>query len=277
MTGIGAFRDAAAASGIPADEVAAWLGVARVCVQLDARAGSGPVAGRIGGLPALPPELPWPVSRDGRALPFVAAIHCAAVPRDGVDVVVPESGTLLFFLDYERTFWAVGDGHAERDNMRVLHVPDGAGETPVPLGDDGAAVVTAYPRNDLFPSVRLSVPDELDEDEDFQRRVPHWSELGALAERQWTEVSWPDRETMIIGGHGFEAQYSAESTVAAELYGESAGDDREAEVLRDWRPLAQFGLPDPMHEYVNARFMIARADLAECRFDRVVSSAEFTE
>lgn len=225
---------------------------ARICVQLDASGADGPVAAQIGGLPVLPEDVPWPVGSAGQALPFVASIDCVKVPRDGVDVVLPESGTLLFFLDYEHVFW----DEEEQENMKVLHVPSGAAERAVPSGDDGEPVVTAYTKTGLRPSLRRSVGEDDEDAEDGE-----------------STVDWPDRETMIVGGHSFTAHWSAESKVVDELQDALSEED----VLRDWRPLAQFGLPDPMHNYCNARFMISKEDLAAGRFDRVISSAEFTE
>ncbi|MEU2700015.1 MULTISPECIES: DUF1963 domain-containing protein [Micromonospora] len=51
--------------------------------------------------------------------------------------------------------------------------------------------------------------------------------------------------------------------------------EEEQRVMREWVPLAQFGVPD--EEYVNARFLIRHDDLAARRFDRVLSFCEFTE
>lgn len=49
-------------------------------------------------------------------------------------------------------------------------------------------------------------------------------------------------------------------------------------MYREWVPLAQFHHPDrEANEFIIARFMISRADLADGRFDRVVSCPEFTE
>ncbi|MFI7205507.1 YwqG family protein [Micromonospora aurantiaca (nom. illeg.)] len=51
--------------------------------------------------------------------------------------------------------------------------------------------------------------------------------------------------------------------------------EEEQRVMREWVPLAQFGVPD--EEYVNARFLIRHDDLAARRFDEVLSFCEFTE
>ena len=55
-------------------------------------AADAPVVGYRGGLPSLPPDVEWSGESD-----FVAAVDCAALPRDLPGFPLPEDGHLLFF------------------------------------------------------------------------------------------------------------------------------------------------------------------------------------
>ncbi|MFG1608597.1 DUF1963 domain-containing protein [Actinoplanes sp. NPDC049265] len=257
-----AFRAAALAQGTTPAELDAWLAETRFCVELNTT-GDGPVAAHIGGAPTMPADVPWPQNPDGAALEFLAAVDCAALPRDaGTDVLLPAQGHLLFFLSYD------DDTEYEQDNTRILHVPAGGQERP---GDD------PYERVDLYPSVRFSRDDS---DGDTDPDDP----LTDLARKFWREADQPGPDRMRIGGHGDVAHNSPESTVLDLLTSQGAQPTTEGweawneahdQIVRDWVPLAQFGHPNNHWDGVNARFMIRRTDLSESRFDRVISSAEF--
>src|SRR5689334_5234515 len=93
-----AFRAAALGQGATPAEIDAWLAGTRFCVELNTE-GDGPAAAQIGGSPAMPADVPWPQDPDGNDLTFLAAVDCAALPRDaGTDVHLPADGHLLFFL-----------------------------------------------------------------------------------------------------------------------------------------------------------------------------------
>ncbi|MFF3676217.1 DUF1963 domain-containing protein [Streptomyces sp. NPDC002120] len=58
-------------------------------------AGDGPRAGRLGGLPELPADTPWPVREGNGPLPHIAALGCAALTAaGGAGLPLPVSGTL---------------------------------------------------------------------------------------------------------------------------------------------------------------------------------------
>lgn len=85
---------------------------------------------RLGALPVLPPDVPWPRSGSGRAHSFLAAIDLAEVPSDGL---LPTAGWLLFFadLDDENAVGMIDIADNSADSVaRLLHVP--AGVEPVP-------------------------------------------------------------------------------------------------------------------------------------------------
>lgn len=122
---LGRWREQALEHAIPEAEIDKWLGLARPHLTLyraqnDPAAAAvpgtdAPVVGYRGGRPSLPPEVEWPGESD-----FVAAIDCAALPRDLPGFLLPANGHLLFFHF----------GHGEQPSFvgcdgRVSYVPAG--------------------------------------------------------------------------------------------------------------------------------------------------------
>ncbi len=270
MNQIAAFRAAAAEQGATPAEIDTWLATTRICLELTT-AGTGPVAGQIGGHPIMPDDQPWPKGPTGEDLPLLAAIDCAALPRDtDAGNLLPADGRLLFFMNYDEYYFDGGEGFTEQDYFRVLHVPSGGSEH---RGEQ------SHDRVDLFVTVRLTCGDN-----DFRTDGDDSHPLTRLALEFWPAAGQPGPDRLRIGGHGDVAHNSPETTVVDVLA--ERGEVRRHEnweefsrlhdqVMRDWIPLAQFGLPGEDDEFTNARFMIRRADLAEPRFDRVISSTEF--
>jgi len=108
----------------------------------------------------------------------------------------------------------------------------------------------------------------------------------AAAARLWQEKrSW--RHTDIrVGGYTISAQDPPEwKLVDADRKAQIntlpfpenavASDEEVHRVMREWVPLAQFGLPED--EYVNGRFLIRHEDLAAHRVDQALSFSEFLE
>lgn len=76
----------------------------------------------LGGLPSLPPHVPWPRGRStGQPLHFLAQIDCAEMPRVATDTPLPPDGLLLFFGDIDEEMLWCDDEAADR--TRVLYVP----------------------------------------------------------------------------------------------------------------------------------------------------------
>ncbi|MEV7578918.1 DUF1963 domain-containing protein [Streptomyces erythrochromogenes] len=92
-----------------------------------------PTAARLGGLPRLPEGTDWPSGPDGAPLSFVAAVDCAALPADALDLGLPAEDSLAFFASVHRA------------RGRVLRVPAGA----------ACGVRPAPPGAEVFPAVRL--------------------------------------------------------------------------------------------------------------------------
>ncbi|GAA3613629.1 DUF1963 domain-containing protein [Kineosporia mesophila] len=266
MDELEAFRADARQQGASTTQVDAWLAGTRFCWQLDVT-GEGPPAAQIDGWPTLPTDVSWPVDPQGQPLGFLAAIHCALLPRPAAsDLALPQQGHLLFFQSHDEPWDTDGPGLPEQ----VLHVPA--------LGPEQSHL-PHYERVDLYPSVRFSrdtTPDP--------STTRHFDQLTELARTYWPEVDQPGRDRMRIGGYGDVAHNSPEQTVMYELGTQGllpSVDSWEdfhrahAQVQREWLPLAQFGLLDDDYPDTNARFMIRRTDLGQGRFDRVISDAEF--
>lgn len=84
---------------------------------------------RLGGLPALPPSVPWP-RHDGRSLAFVAQVDLGAQPRAVVDEGLPGDGLLLFFYDAEQSTW--GFDPKDLGSFAVIYVSDPTETVVVP-------------------------------------------------------------------------------------------------------------------------------------------------
>lgn len=72
-----------------------------------------PGASRMGGLPDLPPELPWPENR-GRPMEFLAQVDLSAAASVFLPSEMPETGWLTVFCDLEGQKGYVGESPARR-------------------------------------------------------------------------------------------------------------------------------------------------------------------
>ncbi|MCT2280326.1 DUF1963 domain-containing protein [Micromonospora chalcea] len=287
------FRRAAIGQGVPEDEVARFAELIRFRIHACQRE-EGVHAGRRGGRPRLPVGMPWPTCPEGSPLPFLLRLDCAALPRVP-DLALPADGTLLFFLDQEGAQDVCGIEN-EKAYARVVYVPVGAGtvdgEDVLPAGTDLGRLLA--PEHEMYAGLQAELPDWLDDSEDWLcdtqiqllRDMPHRKEMSALLEQLWPErKSWLSKD-VFVGGYTISAQdppetfmmdreriQQARSLPRAEQM--VAQYEEQRRVMREWVPLAQFGVPD--EAYVNARFLIRHDDLAAGRFDRALSFCEFTE
>ncbi|MEV5632436.1 YwqG family protein [Micromonospora tulbaghiae] len=287
------FRRAAIEQGVPEDEVARFAELIRFQIHACRRA-EGVHAGRRGGRPRLPVGMPWPTCSAGFPLPFLLRLDCAALPRVP-DLALPADGTLLFFLDQESALDACGI-EAEQEFARVVYVPAGAetvdGEYVVPADTEMEPFLA--PEHEMYAGLQAELPDWLDRSETWLsateiqllRDMPHLKEMSALVERLWPERNGWLAEDVFIGGYTVSAQDPPEVIMMDAERRRQARSLPRAEqmvalyeerqrVMREWVPLAQFGVPD--EEFVNARFLIRHEDLAARRFDRALSFCEFTE
>ncbi|MET8565668.1 DUF1963 domain-containing protein [Streptomyces flaveolus] len=235
------FRAEAAARGIPAAEVEAYLRTARPAVYL-AEDGPGPVAAVTGGNPLLPEDAPTP------AAAFVAAVDCAALPSGATALPLPTEGWLLFFADPDPGSGAVVDG-------AVRYVPAG---TPLVERsvDDGAYSYRRARLDFCFHQWSWPWRDE-DDDEESQR--------AAELESAWSHVvGWRPRWRFQLGGEPILFNWDPVEVARDEA-------PLPAEDGDEWTLLATWRGDDDCEELEAGLFhwVIRRADLAARRFDRL--------
>jgi uncharacterized protein YwqG len=91
---------------------------------------------RLGGLPTLPPDVPWPEWR-GKPLAFLCQLDLGEIPLECDRQGLPPAGTLLFFYAQEQDAWGYDPQH--RDGWRVVYSSSPPGDAPeraAPLGLD---------------------------------------------------------------------------------------------------------------------------------------------
>ncbi|MFF4353251.1 YwqG family protein [Streptomyces sp. NPDC001530] len=271
---------------LPPDDAERWLNLLRPGVRLEATAhGSAAAAhdvvGQLGGLPKLPADVHWPVWAAHGPLSFIAAIDCAALPADALDIDLPADGTLLFFYFDGQ----LDDGEAlvlaeDRDSWagaRVLHIP--AGETVMEHTAPGGL--------QPYPVVPLTARVEMTAAEPWHPRIREAFAPGAplgqrynhpVCAQEFLNALWDFGDAIghQIGGHARSVQNPVEiETAEASLDGEVSWEDpRLSEEAGNWVLLAQFDSEDAadmMWGDSGALYWLIRPrDLAERRFDRAL-------
>lgn len=82
---------------LPEEVAAKWIELFRPAARLVSTKDGGRIVGHLGGHPTLPSDQEWPTWPGHGPLTFIALINCAELPRDELDIPLPEDGTLLFF------------------------------------------------------------------------------------------------------------------------------------------------------------------------------------
>ncbi|MFI8203905.1 YwqG family protein [Streptomyces sp. NPDC085937] len=258
-----------------------WIGLLRPGVRLEVATGSDDVAGRLGGLPALPTAAEWPVREGHGPLSFIASIDCARLSVAALDMDLPAAGTLLFFyfdgqlddgdalvLAEDRESWA---------GARVLHVAadEEVAERGAPAGLKPYPVVPLTARVEMtatepwHPSMRAAFAPAAPLGNRYDHPVCSQEFLDALWE-------FDDEVGHRIGGHAHSVQNPVELEIAeAVLDGEVSWDDpRLSEEAGGWVLLAQFDseeAADMMWGDAGALYWLIRPeDLAERRFERAM-------
>jgi uncharacterized protein YwqG len=75
---------------------------------------------RFGGVPDEPFDSPWPLTRDGRCLAFLAQLDLAELASSSFPTGLPEDGRLLFFYDVDEQPWGFFE---DKGGWRVYHAP----------------------------------------------------------------------------------------------------------------------------------------------------------
>ncbi|WP_326569670.1 YwqG family protein [Amycolatopsis rhabdoformis] len=260
---------------LPAEAVEPWLGLVRPAVHL-VREGDGEPVGQLGGDPALPDDVAWPVWDERGPLTFIGSVDCARLPPE-LDTL-PEHGTLLFFY-FDGRYDEDDDLPAEPEDLdgnQVIFVPAGTPTT------ERAAPVEhlAYPRRELHARLVGSAPDvghvllETTTTADGVPLSKAGSRAGLFGELAWAETERTTRHQ--IGGYGTAIQDASETEIAAMALESRRRDPRLAEEGARWVLLAQFDSDDDvdmMWGDVGTIYWAIRSDeLAAGRFE----TARFT-
>lgn len=147
VEGVAATYARLARTHLAPDVAERWLALVRPAIELTLDPGGGPVVGRLGGVPRLPPGVAWPTWEGHGALQHVAEIDLAAVAASGLDadVPLPTTGRLLaFFYDgpgRDDPDGTVGElDPATGAGSRLLHL-DAAADLPPATVPPGVVVI----------------------------------------------------------------------------------------------------------------------------------------
>ncbi|GAA2807464.1 hypothetical protein GCM10010452_40130 [Crossiella cryophila] len=238
---------AVARDRLPAEAAETWIKLFQPGIRL-AFAGPGPRVGRLGGNPALPPEMDWPSWPDNGPLNFIAEVDCAALPREFLSIPLPAEGTLLFFyFDGEHQPGYPDSALVENiEGSRVIFVSEGTAvtERTAPPGID------PYPSVDLFTEVVATAPEREHHLLDQTRTAsgatlaeavqtvlgPGRSGTDVFGELRWEVEEGPFHQ---VGGFAAPVQGSVENELADQVFAGSWSDPGFAEEAARWVLLAQ--------------------------------------
>ncbi|WP_410634041.1 YwqG family protein [Amycolatopsis sp. cmx-4-83] len=265
---------------LPPEVAAAWAGLFRPGIRLVSE-GPGPRVGRLGGAPVLPEDVPWPEWPGRGPLDFLAAVDCAALPREFLSIPLPAAGTLLFFsFDADRRESDDTPMLEDAEASRVVFVPAGvpAAERAAPDGVD------PYPARDLFGEVVATAPEQehilLDQTETASGET--LAEAAEMVElpgeyvgaEVFGQLVWQLHEKgphHQIGGFAAPVQGAVEIEVAANVLGGHQDPGLVEEAAR-WVLLAQLDSDDDAGMIwgdAGMLYWVIRAeDLEAGRFDR---------
>ncbi len=241
---------------LPSAVAEQWIALMRPAVRLKRRAKGHQPVGHLGGLPTLPPQVPWPVWPDRGSLNFVAALDCAQLPTAALDLAVPAAGMLLFFyldpedglFDPEYPPGVVTGDPATQAGARVLYVPPdtAAVERPAPFD------VEPYERVELAAQLMATGPDFTHPQlRSATGHLPEWEQQfmadSANGDALHDELArcMPSPRHW-LGGHALPVQDAVEMQAAyTHLSGRADWQDPALEQeARRWRLLAQFDSDD---------------------------------
>ncbi|TNE62117.1 MAG: DUF1963 domain-containing protein [Bacteroidetes bacterium] len=140
---------------------------------------------KVGGLPYLPKDVPYPQAPDGRNLFFLAQLNFADMPA--LDPF-PDTGILQFYIYDDDLYGMDFDDGENPDTFRVLYFPE-------PIADPGQLQTELSPGtgHDLLPHhpdasfpLTFALQEEIAPDTDYR----FWQQFGAGFFRQFGEQEW---------------------------------------------------------------------------------------
>ncbi|WP_168801775.1 DUF1963 domain-containing protein [Glycomyces buryatensis] len=262
-----------------------WRQLLEPAVYLEHAADGDSTVGYLGGEAFLPEEMAWPEWEEYGPLTLWATIDCAALPRLDLDLDLPESGKLLFFLAdgqlWESSATPIGytDG-VDHNSHRVVYLPEGTPVSPRPHPARLHCVAEAEP---LTARIALSGP-WMPAHAWFERYGDSDTDVLAVLEGDDFNIDlelWGNAGTH-LGGHHFSLQNDTLEELVQ--YGVFEGEDRgEAAVTAEmarWRLLLQFfPFADTKlwcGDYTHAYWFITAEDLTARRFDRSILQEQCT-
>ncbi|RKN29111.1 DUF1963 domain-containing protein [Micromonospora musae] len=270
---------------LPAAVADEWIALIRPALHLRPAESGEPEVARLGGLPALPEHVTWPLWEGHGPLSFVASIDCERLPSDALDIALPAEGILLFFYRHSR--WEDGtviesSAPETQAGARVVYLPPGTqtaereppeSTNPYPLVRLAADVIASGPDWE-HPALRAALDRVSDEDRAFMDD-PMNSDPFRMAMGEVNLELGPQHR---VGGYADPIQGSVEVDVArAQLGGRVAYDDPALhEEAQRWTLLAQIDSDDNADMVWGDRgalyWLIRRKDLAAERWQ----AASFT-
>jgi uncharacterized protein YwqG len=265
-----AFVDAANRH-LPEDLAARWIPLLRPAIDLRA-AGTGSIAGNLGGDPLLPVDTPWPVWEGHGPLTFVAGLDCAMLR--GTDLDLPERGSLLFFyfdgqIDGSQAL-VNGRNPETAAGARVLYVD---ASMPVePRAHPGE--LRPYPSIPLHARTVWSAPDEDSPALADAFDLDDAETAGPLMDEDFIEELAPwDKPLHQVGGYPSETQGAPEYEVSSGRYPDLDSESPAfTEASNGWRLLLQVSEEEDaqMHwgDTGGLYWFMTADDVRHQRFDR---------
>lgn len=219
--------------------------------------GDGPVVVHLGGNTCM-----LPVGADEPSMPFLCSIDCAQIPPNSTGLPLPADGHLLLFGDAEMA------GRRDPGPGYVVYVPAGTPTTEVraPEPPRGSYAERIYRSVRVGPSWPSSPPDGFADPSDGSERTVDDIELLDELREIWEEAGGNYfGSDLYIGGH---ADSSNDDPVALVNGGEYISGN-------DWCLLANWYCDDVVElPWPRMHWLIRRQDLADLRFDRVMTDLD---
>lgn len=143
---------------LPDDVRERWLRLLRPAIRLVPVTGTQQQVGRLGGLPTLPDDVPWPSWEGHGPLSYIGELDCDQLATFGLELPAPSSGRLLFFYfdgsydDHETT---VGTWDAATlQGARAVHLPADVTAPPREAPDG----ITVYPEARMAGRTIMTAP-----------------------------------------------------------------------------------------------------------------------